>query len=239
MTLRTNARLAGFMFLFYIVIGITHQVLIGKAYGGADGTAATLANMAHHAPLVRASLLVGLLEALAALVLGVTLYALTRDVDRDLAVMAMCCRVGEGIINAASSVRTLALMSLAASATAAGITPQDATATNVLGAVLLKVGPGGVSATCFGLGSTIFSYLFIRGRGIPAPLAWLGLVSSLIWLAFFPLDLVDLVSAPQIKYFVFIPMLLFEVSLAFWLLIKGVATPVRWSPPERLEPTRA
>ena len=42
MTRTTNARLAGFMFLFYIVVGITSLVLFGRATGGAEGTAAAL-----------------------------------------------------------------------------------------------------------------------------------------------------------------------------------------------------
>jgi hypothetical protein len=36
MTRTTNARLAGFTFLFYIAIGITSMVLFRQATGGAD-----------------------------------------------------------------------------------------------------------------------------------------------------------------------------------------------------------
>src|SRR6266487_1208082 len=37
-----------------------------------------------------------------ALVLAVTLYAITRDQDRDLAMLGLTCRVAEGVIGAAS-----------------------------------------------------------------------------------------------------------------------------------------
>ncbi len=50
---RTNARLAGFMFLFYIATGLTSLALFNRATGGAEGTAAQLASLAQHAPLVR------------------------------------------------------------------------------------------------------------------------------------------------------------------------------------------
>ena len=36
MTRRANARLAGFMFLFYIATGITSMVLSGRATSGAE-----------------------------------------------------------------------------------------------------------------------------------------------------------------------------------------------------------
>lgn len=61
MTRRTTARLAGFMFLAYIAIGITGLILFKRATGGAEGAVATLASMAQHAPLVRATVVITLL----------------------------------------------------------------------------------------------------------------------------------------------------------------------------------
>src|SRR3954454_10052945 len=116
MTLKTNARVAGVVFLLYIATGITSMVLFGKAISGAEGTAAVLASIARHASFVRVEVLLTLLQAAYALVLAVTLYALTRYHDRDLAVMALCCRVGEGMIAAISSIRSLALLWIATAA---------------------------------------------------------------------------------------------------------------------------
>jgi hypothetical protein len=52
MTRKTNARLAGFMFLFYIVTGIANLFLFNQATSG-EGTAAKLASIAQHATTVR------------------------------------------------------------------------------------------------------------------------------------------------------------------------------------------
>ena len=76
MTLRTNATLAGITFLGYIAAGI--------------GTLATRGR----APVVDVLTVV---TSLSALVLGVTLYAITRDEDRDLALLALLCRVVESV----------------------------------------------------------------------------------------------------------------------------------------------
>jgi Domain of unknown function (DUF4386) len=224
MTRTTNARLAGFTFLFYIVIGVTSLVLHGQAAGGTEGTAAKLASMAQHASLMGVTIVLTLLQAACALVLAVTLYALTRDQDPDLAVMALCCRVSEGVIAAIAPISTLALLSVAAaSAAAAGA---DAAAANALGALLLKMGgwTGTMAAICFALGSTIFSYLFLRARSIPVPLAWLGLVASILLVVVLPLRLAGFVQGPAIN-FIWLPMLAFEVPLGLWLIIKGVAMP--------------
>jgi len=59
MTRTTNARLAGFLFLFYIAIGLTSLALFNRATAGAVGTAAQLAALAQHATLVRLTVVIG------------------------------------------------------------------------------------------------------------------------------------------------------------------------------------
>jgi len=73
MTRTTNARIAGFTYLFYAAIGICGDLLMHHAFGGADD-ATTLARLGEYATEVRIDILIKLLEALSALVLAVTLY---------------------------------------------------------------------------------------------------------------------------------------------------------------------
>ncbi|HEV8383987.1 MAG TPA: DUF4386 domain-containing protein [Candidatus Acidoferrales bacterium] len=221
MTRTTNARVAGFMFLFYIVVGLTHLYLSNQATSGAEGSAAKLASMAQHATLVRLTVVLALLEAVSAVVLAVALYGLTRDVDHDLAIMALSFRVGEGVTNAISTVKTLAMLSIATAA--AGAATPDAVA-QAVGGVLLKVGVGGSGAFLFSVGSTIYSYLFLRARSIPVWLAWLGVFASILLVLLQPAQLAGFLKGP-VTTFMWMPMLVFEVTLAVWLLIKGVATP--------------
>ena len=70
----------------------------------------------------------------------------------------------------------------------------------------------------------IFSYLLLRGRLVPVPLAWLGVFASVLVVVAFPLQLVGLFKGPLTTY-MWMPMFAFEVPLGLWLLIKGVATP--------------
>ena len=101
MTRTTNARIAGFTFLLYIALGITAMVLFGRATN-AEGIAAKLAGIAQHEAEVRVAAVLNLFSGFAALVLGVTLYAITRDEDRDLAMMGLTCRVAEGVVGGIS-----------------------------------------------------------------------------------------------------------------------------------------
>jgi len=228
MTRRTNSTVAGSAFLLYIALGIPSLILTNRATHAPD-VAGKLASIAQHATDVRVAIVLILFSGFCALTLGVTLYALTRDQDRDLALIALCCRVGEGVIAAVSAVRTLQLLSVAMAST--GAAAPDAAAVQAFGGLLLKQGGLGlpISATCFAVGSTLYSYLFLRARSIPVALAWLGVLASVLLVVALPLQLTGFLHG-QLTYFVWIPMAVFEVTLGLWLIIKGVAMPPRRPP---------
>ena len=216
----TNARVAGVTFLFYIAATITSIVLFGAATAG-DGLPDRLAAIAQHATDVRLTVVISLLLSLSALVLAVTLYGITRHVDADLALLAFACRVAEGIGGMDVS-RTLGLLWLA--------TAPDTSATSALGGFFLKMeGMFNASALFFAVGSLIFSSLLLRGRLVPVALAWLGVLASLVLVGCLPLQLAGLLDDvggfTAVARLMWYPMLVFEICLGVWLLIKGAATP--------------
>jgi hypothetical protein len=221
MSRTNNARIAGSTFLVYIVAGIASMVVFGRAVSG-TGVAAKLAGIAHHPTEVGIVVVLGFIQCFAALVLAVTLYAITREQDPDLAMLVLACRVAEGVIAGSSMTRMAALAWLA---TATGESVPDGAAAHALGAYLLR-GDVTVAATFFAVGSTFFSYLLLRGRMIPIPLAWVGLVASVLLVVGLPLQAARFVSGP-ITMIMWLPMLAFEVPLGLWLIVKGVATPAR------------
>jgi len=217
MTRTTNARLAGFTFLFYIAIALPSMVLLDRATN-VEGIAAKLARVAEHASDVRVAVVLSMVSCFAALVLAVTLYAITRDEDHDIAMVALTCRVAEGVSGVTFIVATLGLLWLAT----AGSNAPDAAAAQALGAFLLKVQGWNqtISATFFAVGSTLFAWLLLRGRMIPAALAWVGVVASILLVVALPLQLGGVLPA-AIAQLMYLPMLAFEVPAGFWLLIKG------------------
>jgi hypothetical protein len=221
MTRTTNARIAGFTFLLYIAAGITSVVLFRRAAGG-EGIAAKLEGIAAHADDAGVLVMLGLAQSFSAMVLAVTLYAITRDEDNDLAMLGLVCRVGEGIIGGISIPAILALFWLAS---ASGPDAPDAAAASALAGYLLRDDVA-LTATFFAVGSTAFAWLLLRGRMIPAPLAWLGLLASAVLVIGLPLRLAGWLQG-AITSLIWLPMLAFEVPLGIWLLTRGVAAPVR------------
>ena len=221
MTRMTNARVAGSAFLLYIILGLPAGMLMARATGGA-GIAAKLAGAAQHANDLRAAVVLVLFSSFCALVLGATLYAITRQVDQDLAMLALTFRVGEGVIGGISVQRSLGLLWVA---TATGASAPDIQTAHALGTLFTGQGGtlGSVGALFFAVGSTIFSWLLLRGRMIPAVLAWLGVVVSFTWVVGVPLQLAGVLRGPILTWVIFLPMVAFEVPFALWLLVKGVA----------------
>jgi len=134
MTRATNARIAGFTFLAYIAAGLTSMILFRRAASG-DGVAAKLAGIAAHATDVGVLVILGLVQCFSALVLAVTLYAITRDQDGNLAMLGLVCRVGEGVIAALSIPAMLTLFWLA---TVSGPDAPDTAAAHALAAYPLR-----------------------------------------------------------------------------------------------------
>ena len=212
---RKVAKVAGLMSLFYIATGIGSMVVFNMATGGAGETSAKLVSLAQHAPLLRLNVLLNLITFFIAITLAVSLYVLTRDQNHYLAKLALCCRATESIFSAISAVCALMLLSV--------LTAPNSTATQTLGFLLLQLDSPIflISASCFAVGSTIYSYLFLRARSIPVPLAWLGVIASLVLVVELPLQFTEILSG-LVTQFIWLPMFLFEVTLALWFLVKGI-----------------
>jgi hypothetical protein len=171
MTRMTAARVAGFTFLFYIVVGISSMA------GAFRGPAAELAMYAQNA---------------SAVILALTLFAVTRVEQPFVAALGMIFRLAEGTLGASLDLTGITL-------------PQ----------------PTLVDATLFAIGSTFFCWLLLRGRMLPRALAWTGVIASVILVVGLPLQLGGLLRAP-LTMVMWMPMLAFEVPGGLWLLARGV-----------------
>jgi hypothetical protein len=166
MTRATNARLAGVTSFVYLAAGMSSLALAGRPH---------------------ATDVASLFTSFSALVLGVTFYALTHEQDPDLAMLALICRVIEGV--------------------------------------------PGEGYIYFAVGSALFWWLMLRGRMIPMALAAPGFVSSVLVVGVLVLQRAGLAGAVNwsgsFTWITSFPLLVCELALAVWLLVKGMAAPQR------------
>jgi hypothetical protein len=221
MTLRTSSRVAGFAFLVYIAAAMTGTILGGSASSG-DTPAARLAGLAAHLDQARLAWILELVGCFCAFVLAVTLWSITRDEDPDVALLAAVFRVAEGVAGAVALDAGAERLWLAKHAG-----ELDAGTRDTLAAAHLGMRQGmGIGAACFAVGSTLFAWLLLRGRIVPVSLAWIGVAGSLAAVVILPLRQVGVIGGP-LTNIVWAPLLVFEVWLALWLIVKGAAPSAR------------
>jgi hypothetical protein len=213
MSRSTAARIAGFTFLLYIAAGIFSMVLSGKASRGVT-VADRVAAVAQHTAEANAVVVLSLVTAFCALILGVTFHAVTRGEDETVATLGLVCRVVEAILGL--PLVMLTLMWAGTASNEAGVFNPVVSFVTQLGAWKTTIG-----ATFFSVGSLAFAYLLLRGRMIPTALAWLGVAASALLIVCLPAQLTGILQGRFIQI-MWIPMALFEIPLGLWLLFKAV-----------------
>ena len=221
MTRIANARLAGLTFILYIGVAFPSMVLFDRATQGTS-PAARLAAVAASGPDLRLIILLSVASSFAAFILAATLFAITREEDRDVALVALICRAAEGTIGAVSILALVGLLWLVNRPATL-----DTAAAQLLGTFLIKVQSTAiaVSATFFAAGSALFSWLLLRGRIVPAALAWLGVFESALLVLMLPAQLGGWFRG-AIFELAWYPMLIFEIALGIWLMTRGAAVPM-------------
>ncbi len=117
----------------------------------------------------------GLLQAACALVLAVTLYAITRGEDPE----GQCSPRPSASVRACwPPFQSAPLWDCSGSRRRPGQRRRHSATLLALGTYFLNGPNSNVSAIFFAIGSLLFSYLLLRGRIIPVLLAWLGVVAS-------------------------------------------------------------
>jgi transposase len=72
----------------------------------------------------------------------------------------------------------------------------------------------------FAVGSTLYSYLFLLARSIPVPLAWLGILASVLLVVGRPTQLSGFLKGPVTSW-MWLPIMVFEVTLGLLATHQG------------------
>jgi len=218
MTQRTAAKVAGCTYLGYIVFSMSSSILYARATAG-DDASQTLSTLARMISTARVTVLLDLLQPVCALLLAVTLYRLVKPVSPTVALLAMLFRVGEGLLGVLPILSKLELMRLAI---APPIGLADVSGYLVAANELLHRPDDGFSQFFFVVGGFLFACLLLRGRLIPRWLAWIGVVTIGAQMVVVPLHIATMVPGSFVNLG-WMAILLYEVPLGIWLIVKGTS----------------
>lgn len=220
---RTAAKAAGFLYLLQMATGVFGFWAKGQVVTG-DATQ-TAANLAASDRLFRIGLASDLMTAVTVIALIVALYVVLTPVNRHLALLAAFWRLAENAVGAVAVLNGfVALRLLGGAEYLRAVDPEQLQA---LARLFIGVQGQGlrIAFVFLGLGSAVFSYLWLRSRYIPRALAAWGIFASLV-LSGVTLAIMVFPSLGAMGLIYMAPMGIYEVGLGIWLLVKGIRTPL-------------
>ena len=214
------ARVVGFLYLFTNATAIVGFYARSQAI--APDPAQTAQALAASGTLFRLGIVFELVTVAGVVGLLAALYTILESIHRPLALLATFLRILENVALALIPLNSFIALSLLSGAPY--LKSVDTAELQALAHLFLRIHLTGFRIGFFflGLGSAVFGYLWLRSRYIPRALALLGIVGSLL-MAIAELVFIarpDLGRAAGMLYMA--PIGLFEFTMGFWLLIRGL-----------------
>jgi hypothetical protein len=221
---RKAAKVVGAMYLFGFVAVFDELYVRGRLI--IDNNAAeTARNIMAHERLFRLGIAVDLIEMASMVVLLTALYVILKAVDQNLALLAAFWRLMEAAICVVMTLSSFDVLRVLSGADYLRVFEADRL--QALASIYIGAHGAGynVAEMFLGLGSTVFAYLWFKSRYIPRALAAWGVFASLL-VATCTLTSMIFPTFQDISFPVcYLPIAIFELTMGFWLLIKGLRQP--------------
>ena len=219
-SLLVYARIAGLAYVISIMLGIFSVNYVESNLIIPGNDTATVANIMANEQLFRVGIVSEIMMYVLVILLSWSLYVILKTVNKNLALLALICRVGEAIIGAG----VVVLSGLIPLLLLNGETVFETEQLPALVGLFLDVRSAGLDIVLIfiGVGGSIFCYLFYKSNYVPKIWAVWGMFTYLSMLIISLLSII-LPNFPEtIKMVFFVPGGLFELLFGFWLILKGV-----------------
>jgi hypothetical protein len=221
-TIRHNSilnisRVAGILFLLSLLVPVFNWVLILSQFVSPVGN--TLPDILSKELLFRFNIVNGIFTTIIIIALALCLYRILRDVNRNLALIALSFKMIEAVLTAALTLsHYITLLVLKGD-------PQN-TELNRLANLFIEnyISFTNIPGVFLGLSMVIYSYLFLKSGFIPVKLAFFGIVSYSLVLIYdlFSILLPCYAVLLPIQISGSVPVCLFQIIIGIWLLIRGI-----------------
>jgi hypothetical protein len=223
---RKAARVAGLTYLIAMATSVFAE-LIARAPLIVRGDAMqTAINIAASERLFRIGSVIHLLTFASDAVLAVALYTVLKPINRNLALLGAFWRLADCAILAVNMLNDFVVLRLVTGTDYLRVF--DLKQLQALARLSYSVEAAGfqIGFVFLGLGSTVFSFLWLESRYIPRAVAAWGIFASLV-LAIVTLTIMVFPHVGDIMGLTYMtPMFFYEVGLGLWLLAKGIRSPL-------------
>ena len=218
---RTAARVAGVLYLVIIAGGLFAEAFVRGQLIVAGDAAATARGILDHALLYRLGFAVHLFYLACAVTLAVVFYDMFRRVSASLALLALCFDVVAIAIEATNLLNQFAPLRLLTDTGLSGLEAGQLEAMAYAHARLFASGFG-LSLVFFGFFSLAIGSLIYRSGFLPRALGILMAVAGGCYLLNSFAVFLSPGLAAHLFPWILLPCLVAELSLALWLVVKGI-----------------
>ena len=219
---RTAANVAGFIYLIAMATSIFAELYARAPLIVSGDAAQTAINIAASERLFRVGSDIHLITFASDAMLAVALYVALRPINRHIALLGAFWRLADCAILAVNLLNDFVILRLLSGANYLRVF--DTRQLQALAQLFYGVEGAGfqIGFVFLGLGSAVFSYLWLRSRYIPRALAAWGIFASSV-LALVELAIMAFPGLAAVVGMAFMaPMGIYEVGLGLWLLVKGL-----------------
>jgi hypothetical protein len=219
------AKVVGSLYLIQMALAILGESFVRNRLIVPRDAVQTAANLAASERLFRFSLAGDLMIYASVVVLFWGIYIILKPINKDVALLGAFFRLIEQAILAVTTFFGFIALRLLSGTDYLRVV--DTAQLQALARAFLSMYGIGLSIgfVFLGLGSAVFSYVWLKSRYIPKALAILGIFGSLLLAVMTLVTMVFPVVWERIGMAYMMPMGLYEVGLGLWLLIKGLQSP--------------
>ncbi|MGC1378822.1 MAG: DUF4386 domain-containing protein [Anaerolineales bacterium] len=212
-----TSRVLGVAFLLQFVTSFSSGAFLRQAWLVPGSISETMLKIANNPWLMRATILLDMLTALGVIFLGAMLFLTLREQNEKMALTGLGFYILEAALLAVSRAEAFSLLRISQEYAAAA-----SPALQAMGQVALEsmdfVGST-LHMLAFCLGGILFYILLYQSGVVPRALSLWGLIATFPMLV----GTVTQIFGYTIPFFFYVPYVPFELVIAIWILIKGVA----------------
>lgn len=216
------ARICGVLYLYIIAAGSFAQLFVRSKLVVATDAEATAGNILARESLFRIGFSAELTHLAFDVAVAVILFALLRPVDRNIALLAAFMRLACDLILAIASLSHFAALRLLGDSDYLKSFEPGQLHTLALLAMRLHGDAYAISLLFFGFGCFFLGYLIYKSRYLPRAIGALLGIAGAGYLISSYAHFLDVESVGSMLAVIFVPIFIAELSLALWLLVKGV-----------------
>ena len=221
-TQQNAAKVAGFTLIFAIAIVVISNYSVTFRFIVPDA-AETAQNLMAHKASFRFNVFCNLIYLITLIIMTTSLYVVLRPVNKNFALAAAFARFVYALMWSLMAINIFSAMRLLGDTGFLEVFEKGQL--QALSKLHLNNSWDAyyVGLPFWGLASTVISYLLFKSRYIPKALAIFGIISS-VWCVFCAFAYIIFPGYGEIVHLGLfdVPLTIFEVTLGFWLLIKGL-----------------